>query len=44
MDDNRILDDQIQRDIKYKIAFAPSLFFYLIDCMFTAFLKVDTSE
>lgn len=29
------LDDQIKHDIEYKIAFAPSLFFYLIDCMFT---------
>jgi hypothetical protein len=29
------LDDKIKHDIEYKIAFAPSLFFYLIDCMFT---------
>ena len=38
IDDNRDLDEQIKHDIEYKIACAPSLFFYLIDCMFTCLM------
>ena len=38
------LNNEIKSDIEKKIAFAPSLFFYLIDCMFTDFMFLLIDE